>query len=64
MRGSFRKNKVVAGKMPFFVIGPFGTAHSVCLSIGFCQGSLYGNVAFLFLVLSTEERFSNFWKGF
>ena len=30
-----QKNKVVTGKTPFFVIGPFGGHHSICLSIGF-----------------------------
>ena len=29
------KKKVVAGKTPFFVIGPFCTSHSICLKIGF-----------------------------
>ena len=32
---NFRKNKVVAGKTPFFVIGPFCTPYSICLNIGF-----------------------------
>ena len=31
----FSKNKVVAGKTPFFVTGPFCTHHSTCLNIGF-----------------------------
>ena len=34
-----KKNKVVTGKTPFFVIGPFCTPHSICLNIGFWQGS-------------------------
>ena len=32
-------NKVVIGKTPFFVIGPFCTYHSICLNIGFLEGS-------------------------
>ena len=41
LRGSFKlklnfqKIKVVAGKTPFFVIGPFYTPHSVCLNTEF-----------------------------
>ena len=27
--------KVVTGKTPFFVVGPFCTHHSICLNIGF-----------------------------
>ena len=30
-----QKNKVVTDKTPFFVIGPFGGHHSICLSIDF-----------------------------
>ena len=35
----FKKNELVTGKAPFFVIGLFRTPHSVCLNIGFWQGS-------------------------
>ena len=35
----FQKNKVVTGKTPFFVIGPFCSRHSICLNIGFWQSS-------------------------
>ena len=35
LKQNFQKNKVVTGKTPCFVIGPFCTAHSVCLNIGF-----------------------------
>ena len=35
----FQKNKVVTGKTPFFVIGPFCTHYSICLKIGFLCGS-------------------------
>ena len=32
---NFKKNKVVTGKTPLFVIGPFSTHHSICLNFGF-----------------------------
>ena len=32
---NLQKNKVITGKIPFFVIGPFCTHHSICLNIGF-----------------------------
>ena len=35
MKQNFRKNEVVTGKTPFFVIGPFGTPQPICLNIGF-----------------------------
>ena len=35
----FQKNKVVTGKTPLFVIGPFCSRHSICLNIGFWQSS-------------------------
>ena len=35
----FSKNQVVSGITPFFVIGPFCTSHSICLTIGFWQSS-------------------------
>ena len=35
----FLKNEVFSGKNPFFVISPFCTSYSICLNIGFCQGS-------------------------
>ena len=34
-----QKNKVVTGKIPFFVICPFCIHHSICLSNGFWYGS-------------------------
>ena len=34
-----QKIKVVTGKTPFIVIGPFRILHSFCLDIGFWQGS-------------------------
>ena len=35
LKQNFRKNKVVASKTPFFVIGPFGSQNFICLIIGF-----------------------------
>ena len=32
---NFRKNEVVAGKIPLFVVGPFYAPHSICLNIDF-----------------------------
>ena len=34
-RQNFEKNKVVTGKTPFSVIGPFCSYHSFCFNIGF-----------------------------
>ena len=60
---NFRKNKVVTGKTPFFVISPSRTPHSICLNIGFADWAVfYGNVAFSILVLSSKKRSSNFLK--
>ena len=54
LKQSFQKNKVVTVKTLFFVIGLFGTPNSICLNIGFWQGSLVWNV-FSTLVLSTKK---------
>ena len=35
LKQNFQKNKVVTGKTPFFVTGPFRTYHSICLNIDF-----------------------------
>ena len=37
MEKIFQKNKVVTGKTPPFVIGPFCSCHSICLNIDFWQ---------------------------
>ena len=49
-------------KSPFFVKGSFCTPYSICLNIGFWQGSLYGNVAFSIVARSTKRMFSSFSK--
>ena len=33
LKQNFQKNKVITGKTPFFVIGPFCTHHSIFLNI-------------------------------
>ena len=35
LKQNIQKNKLVAGKTPFFVIGPFCSQHCICLYIGF-----------------------------
>ena len=35
LKQNFQKNKVVTGKTPFFVIGPFCTKYSIYLNSGF-----------------------------
>ena len=35
LKQNFWKNKVITGEIPFFFIGPFCIAHSICLNIGF-----------------------------
>ena len=39
LKQNFQLNKVVTGKNPFFVIGPFYTPHFICLNIGFWKSS-------------------------
>ena len=35
MEKILQKNKIVTGKTPSFVIGPFCSRHTICLNIGF-----------------------------
>ena len=52
LKQNLRKNKVVTGKTPFFVIGPFCTPHSICYLISASDRDvLYGNVVFSILAL-------------
>ena len=37
LKQKFRKNKIVTGKTPLFVIDLFCTPHSTCLNVGFWQ---------------------------
>ena len=56
LKQKFRTNKVVNGKILFFVIAPFCSHHSFCLNISFWYAFLYGNDAFSILVLSNKKR--------
>ena len=58
LKQNFLKNKVVTGQTPSFVIGPFFTSHSICINIGFWQGSF----ALSILVLWTKKRYSSFFR--
>ena len=53
LKQNFQKNKVVTGKTPFFVIGPFSTHHSSCL----------GNHVFSILILATKKQYSSFLRN-
>ena len=57
LKQNFRKNKVVNGKTPFFVIDPFCTLHPTLASD---RAVLSGNVVFSFLVLTINKRYSSF----
>ena len=39
LKQNFQKNKVVTGKPPFFLIGPFCSHHFICLNTGFRYNS-------------------------
>ena len=39
LKKNFQKTKVVSGKTPFFVIGPFCNSNSICIYTGSWQGS-------------------------
>ena len=61
----FSKNKVVAGKTPFFVTGPFYTSHSICLNTGFWYGSFvskYFALSLKTILQFFEKRFLFFRK--
>ena len=63
LKQDFRKNKAVAGKTPFYVIGPFCTPHSILLTLASDRTVLYGIDAFSFLVVSTKKQYSSFLKN-
>ena len=60
LKQNFQKNKIVIGKTPFFVIGPFCTHHSFALTLAFDMPVLYGNGTFSILVLSTKKQCISF----
>ena len=55
-----KKNKVVTGKTPFFLIGPFCTHHSICLNIGFWYDSFVWKWCVFNLSASTKKQYSSF----
>ena len=56
--------KVVTGKTPFFLIGPFCSHHFICLNMALASDMavLNENHAFSILVLSTRKQYSSFLK--
>ena len=49
---NFQKNKVSSGKTPFLVVGPRCMPQSICLTIGFWQGSfIWKSCVFNFSIL-------------
>ena len=62
---NFRKTKLVTGKTPFFVIGPFYTLNSICLNIGFWQRSFIWKYCVFKLStfkVATKKLYSSFLK--
>ena len=57
-----KKKKIDTGKTVFFVIGPFCTPHSICLNIGFWEGSFVWICTLSVIVLLTTKLFSSFLK--
>ena len=53
LKQNLQKNKVVTGKTPFFVIGPFFTQHSICLKLTLASDMtvLHENDAFSIVIL-------------
>ena len=60
LKQNFRKNKVVAAKTPFFVIGQFYTPPSICLNIEFWQSSFVWECCAF--ILSIFKRYSSYLK--
>ena len=56
----FQQNKVVTGKTPLFVIGPFRSRHSICLKLASDRAGLNGNYVSSILVVSTKKQCSSF----
>ena len=63
LKQNFRKNKVVTGKTPLFVIGPLCSHHFICLNIGFWYGSLVWKCVFN-LSFQLKNGTPIFWKRF
>ena len=62
LKQNLQKNKVVTGKTPFLVIGPFVLTTLFILTLTSDMTVFYGNDAFFILVLSTKKCFSSFLK--
>ena len=60
LKQDFQKNKTVTSKTLFFVIGPFCSHHSNCLTLTTDMTLLYGNDAFSILLLLTKKGFSSY----
>ena len=62
---NFPKKKVITGKTPLFVIGPFCSRHSICLNIGFWQSNLEWKWCVFNLTGFNEKTVTVvFWKRF
>ena len=59
---NLQKNKVVRDKTLFFVKLLFVPLVLFVLTLAFLRTSLYGNIAFLIIVLSTKKMYSSFLK--
>ena len=57
-----KKDKVVTGKTPFFVIGPFCGHHCICLNIGCRYGSFVRKWCVFDLVPQTKKQYCSFLK--
>ena len=55
LKQNFQKNNVVAGKTPFFAIGPFANPILFVLTLVSDRAVLYGNVSLAIVVLSTKN---------
>ena len=65
MEQIFQKRKVVTGKTPLFVIGPFLVAILFVLTLASNRADLIKNDVFSILVVSTEKwQLEFFGKGF
>ena len=62
LKQKFEKNKVVTGKTPFFMIGPFVLTILFILTLASDTTVLYENDAYSILVLSSKKRYSSFLK--
>ena len=62
---NFQKERVVTGKTPLFMIGPFCTHHLFCLNIGFWHGSIiWKRCVFNLSTFNLKTLLQFFEKGF